>query len=234
MDVDKLVSFVVTTKNEEAYLASCLKSIRNQTYGNVEIIVVDSCSEDGTVEIAKKYADKVLVRDCIMPVGRNFGARLARGGFLVFLDADIVLTEDWLEKAFQKLDGETVAVCGDLFPEATKGLKNKLLYWFITFTKAVVYGLGIPNVGHGGTAVLVSKEAFEKVGGYTNKFACGEDFDFSLRLAELGKVKFERKVQGYFSLRSFKKFGYLNRLAYWGKNFYRYLIRHNPPVHYVR
>jgi len=55
-----LVSVIITTKNEEKNIENCLKSIKLQTYQNIEIIVVDNNSSDQTKELSQKYTDKVL------------------------------------------------------------------------------------------------------------------------------------------------------------------------------
>jgi len=229
---DKLVSFIITTKNEEAYLSRCLKAIRKQTYRNVEIIVVDSCSKDRTVEIARKYADNVIVRDCIIPIGRNIGAKNSSGKFLVFVDADIVLNENWLEIALSQLDDETIAICGDLFPDGN-GFKDKLLYCFLSVTKTIIFRIGIPNIGHSGTAVLVRRETFDKVNGYPTDVVSYEDIAFTSKIKKHGIVKFCRKLNGHFSLRFFKKYGYVNRLLYWCGNFLNYLLG-KPDMEYRR
>jgi len=93
-----LISVCITTKNEEDYIGFCLESILNQTYdGNKEIIVLDSNSCDKTVEIARKYADKVVVKESTIPQGRNLAVKQSEGNILCFLDADIVLSEDWFD-----------------------------------------------------------------------------------------------------------------------------------------
>ncbi|AEF97132.1 glycosyltransferase family 2 protein [Methanotorris igneus] len=61
MSLDNLVSVIIPTYNSEKTIGICLESIKNQTYKNIEIIVVDKFSNDNTVEIAKKYTDKVFV-----------------------------------------------------------------------------------------------------------------------------------------------------------------------------
>ena len=231
--MDPLVSFIVTTKNEEDYLGKCLKSIRNQTFRNIEVIVVDSFSEDKTVVIAKRYADKTIVEDCLMPTGRNIGAKCAKGDILAFVDADIVLQDDWLENALSELKDNVVAVTSDLFPDE-EGLKNMILYWYLTLSKSILFMVGIPNVGHSGTAALVRKDIFYKVNGYPNDIVACEDIAFTSRLKKYGKIKFSRKLQGHFSLRFFKKYGYVRRLAYWGKTFFRFLITGNSDVVYKR
>jgi glycosyltransferase involved in cell wall biosynthesis len=54
-----LVSVIIPTKNSAKTIEKCLKSVKDQTYKNIEIIVVDNFSTDGTYEIAKKYTEKV-------------------------------------------------------------------------------------------------------------------------------------------------------------------------------
>ncbi|MBE0511802.1 glycosyltransferase [Candidatus Bathyarchaeota archaeon] len=228
-----LVSFIVTTKNEEDYLEKCLKSIRNQTYKNIEVIVVDSFSDDKTVEIARKYADKAVVKDCLMPMGRNIGAKYTNGEILAFVDADIILQDNWLENALSELKDNVVAVTSDLFPD-DEGLKNKILYWYLTLSKSLLFMFGIPNVGHSGTAAIVRKDIFNKADGYPNDIVACEDIAFTSRLVKYGKIKFSRKIQGYFSLRFFKKYGYVRRLTYWGKTFFKFLITGSSDVVYER
>ncbi len=58
-----LISVIVLTKDSSQTLSSCLKSVRNQSYSNIELIVVDSQSADDTVNIAQKYAAKIVNTD---------------------------------------------------------------------------------------------------------------------------------------------------------------------------
>src|SRR5262249_45318925 len=94
-----LVSAILPAKDEEAYLADCLASIRRQTYPNLEILVVDDRSIDRTAEIARRFAaDDPRVRVLTiahLPAGwtgkthaLQQAAELARGEWLWFLDAD--------------------------------------------------------------------------------------------------------------------------------------------------
>jgi len=97
------ISVIVPTLNEENYLEDCLKSILRQTFprNEYEIIVSDGSSEDRTVEIANKYADRVVVsKKRGIWWGRNYGAKFARGRFLVFIDADTKIKEDYLETVY--------------------------------------------------------------------------------------------------------------------------------------
>ncbi len=91
-----LVSIVITTKNEEAVLGTLLKSIKDQTYPNIETILVDNYSTDDTVKIANKYNLAIYEFGPERSAQRNFGAKKSTGDFLFSLDADIAKTQKYL------------------------------------------------------------------------------------------------------------------------------------------
>ena len=82
-----MISIVIPAYNEERYLPILLDCIKKQTYKNHEIIVADANSTDSTRQIAKKYGCKV-VKGGMPGIGRNNGAKAAKGEMLLFLDAD--------------------------------------------------------------------------------------------------------------------------------------------------
>lgn len=85
------ISAIIPTLNEEKYLESCLKAIKNQTFRNFETIV-DAMSTDSTLNVAKKYTDKILVVERKgAGHGRNCGAAIAKGEILIFVDADTIV-----------------------------------------------------------------------------------------------------------------------------------------------
>jgi len=91
------ISVIIPAHNEESDLEKTLKSIKESDYKNYEIIVVcDNCS-DSTEEIAKKYAEKVYSVDFTnVSKTRNFGAKKAEAEFLVFNDADTIVSNNYL------------------------------------------------------------------------------------------------------------------------------------------
>ncbi len=93
MAKDKLVSIIVTTKNEERNIERFWKSVKNQSYKKIECITVDNNSRDRTKEIARKYS-KVFDKGPERSAQRNFGAKKSKGDYLIFLDADMELTKD--------------------------------------------------------------------------------------------------------------------------------------------
>ena len=94
-----MLSIIIPALNEEKYLPILLSQIKKQNFsgGKYEIIVADAGSKDKTVEIAKSYGCKV-VPGGLPPKARNEGAKKARGELFLFLDADVVLPENSLEK----------------------------------------------------------------------------------------------------------------------------------------
>jgi glycosyltransferase involved in cell wall biosynthesis len=98
---NELVSIVIPTKNSGIFLDNCLKSIRNQSYKNIEIIIVDGNSKDNTLPAAKKYKARVLQYDPGLPKGtfdapprRNYGMMKAKGKYVYFSDADYELSKN--------------------------------------------------------------------------------------------------------------------------------------------
>ena len=103
--IKDLVSVVTPVHNAEKYIETTLKSILNQTYKNLEVILVDDASKDSSREIIKKY-EKIdsRVRPILLDnnVGvanaRNEGIKNARGQYIAFLDSDDIWLEEKLEE----------------------------------------------------------------------------------------------------------------------------------------
>ena len=110
---DKQVSVLITTRNEERNIENCLRSIKNQNYpqDKIEIIVVDNKSTDRTKEIAKGYTEKVYNFGSERSAQRNFGVKQASGKYILYLDADMILSEDVVFKCVEKCkNSDTIAL----------------------------------------------------------------------------------------------------------------------------
>lgn len=92
---NELVSIIVPNYNGEEYIEKCLKKLLDQTYQNVEIVLVDDGSTDNSKEIIEKFEDKRIKKLYIEHNGvsnaRNIGIKNAKGKYLMFLDADDLL-----------------------------------------------------------------------------------------------------------------------------------------------
>lgn len=97
------VSVIIPIYNKEKYIEKCLESVLNQTYSNLEIIVVDDASTDSSLEIVKKISDErikiiALAENKGVSNARNEGIDLATGDYICFLDADDYWVLDKIEK----------------------------------------------------------------------------------------------------------------------------------------
>src|SRR6266702_7918120 len=95
------VSIVIPTLNEEKYLPRLLMSIREQTVPPAEVIVADADSIDKTKQIAKSFGC-IVTKGGYLPTGRNNGAKLATSELILFLDADVMLPADFLQKTVKE------------------------------------------------------------------------------------------------------------------------------------
>lgn len=106
LDENPLVSIVIPAYNYAEFLPEAIGSALGQTYGNVEVLVVDDGSTDATARILADFGDRIRVRrqrNSGLSAARNRGAALARGDYVVFLDADDRLHEEFVETCVKRL-----------------------------------------------------------------------------------------------------------------------------------
>jgi len=96
-----MLSIIIPTLNEEKFLPHLLISLKEQTFKDFEIIVADNNSTDATRSIALKSGAK-MVEGGLPARGRNNGAKVARGEWLLFLDADVILPPGFFRKSYRR------------------------------------------------------------------------------------------------------------------------------------
>ena len=183
-----LFSIVVPAYDEERYLPRCLDAIHRsiaQLGEDVEIIVVDNESHDGTVAVAREHGARVVTEtaknlSCI----RNRGAQAARGRYLVFVDADSYMSSAMLTEIRRVIDSGRYVGGGvlDVRPDR----------WSLgIFMHAVILGLAFLLFWRRLSVCLfyTTREAFEAVGGFNESLYAVEDIDFAHRLWRHGREK---------------------------------------------
>jgi glycosyltransferase involved in cell wall biosynthesis len=112
------ISVVIPTLNEEKFIGLCLESLVRQTVRPFEIIVVDAGSTDRTVEVARRYTDKVFQSPVAnIAYQRELGVSYARGEYILLADGDTVLPEDAIKLMLENFrDPSVVAVTVDIAP----------------------------------------------------------------------------------------------------------------------
>ena len=180
-DKQPLISVVITTKNEERNLPDCLAALDAQTIprDSFEIIVVDNASTDRTREIALAGADLFLEKGPERSAQRNFGIGSAHAPVVVYLDADMRLTENVLAECLAAF--EDPAVVGLYIPEEVVGSG----YWIKVrnFERSFYDATAIDGVRG------VRKELFKKLGGFDLSLCGPEDWDLNIRMKEQGELK---------------------------------------------
>lgn len=118
MQTSPLVSVIMPVYNVEKYIGEAIESVLNQTYQNFELIIIDDCTPDSSMEIARSYADPRIVL-CKNPVNlglaqaRNTGIRASKGDYIAMLDSDDISTPDRLAKQVAYLESHpAIGICG--------------------------------------------------------------------------------------------------------------------------
>ncbi len=174
-----LVSVIVPTKNSSEFLDACLESIKDQTYKNIELIVVDNNSTDNTKEIARKYTDKVFNHGPERSVQRNFGAKESTGVYVLFIDSDMELAKEVVEECVKK--EQATGTMGVVIPEESFGIG----FWAQCKKLERSFYVGVEWME---AARFFSRKSFEQVSGYNEQMISGEDWDLSQRVEEIGKI----------------------------------------------
>ena len=178
-----LVSVIITTLNSGITLGKLLTSIKEQSYPQVEIIVIDNNSTDETCKVSKRFTGKVFTKGPERSAQRNFGAKKATGKYLFFLDSDMVLTRNVISDSVRKLesgDGTKMVI----IPEQSFGRG----FWSKTkaFEREINQGENYFEA-----ARFFPRKIFLDAGGYDENLTGPEDWDLPQRLAkkyQLGRI----------------------------------------------
>ncbi len=200
------LSVIIPTLNEEHYLPRLLESLKKQTYTDFEIIVSDGNSHDQTASIARTYDCRVISQSQRSPAAqRNAGAHAARGTLLLFLDADTILPDTFIEKAMTEYFRKHLDVASFLYildsPKPIYRLATAYTFIFVTLISHF-YPITI------GAGMMTTRSWFKKSGGFDELLFLGEDNDFVRKIVrQKGKYGFIRSTRMKVSARRYEKDG---------------------------
>jgi poly-beta-1,6-N-acetyl-D-glucosamine synthase len=180
-----LLSIIIPVRNEGKNIQSLLTDIRNQTYKNFEVIVVNDSSTDNTRECVHVFvhADSRFRLVESLEHGKKkaltLGVQESHGEIVVTTDADCRVHNDWLKGLASYFQQEnTKMVFGGVRIQSTKFFSELQAHEFVSLigTAASTLALGFPTMCNGAN-LAYRKSAFEETGGYTNNFhiASGDD-----------------------------------------------------------
>ena len=179
-----LVSVITIVYNGENFIESAIRSVLNQTYPNIEYIIMDGGSTDNTLNIINKYKDNIAVivseKDRGISDAFNKGIRKASGEFIGILNADDRYEADTVEKIVAVSEKADI-IYGDL----RLWNNNKVDFILKGSHDSLDYEMKLNH-----PTVFVRSNCYSKFGTFDEAYKCGMDYDMMLRL----KVKGSRFV----------------------------------------
>jgi len=219
-----LVSIIVPVYNAEKYLRECIESAISQTWNNKEIIIIDDCSSDNSLEIAMSYESQSIRvyrndKNSGQCAASNVGILKSRGQFIKFLDADDILDKNFINECFGETINNTIMYFSGCSHFKTPFfLKNTIPYPFHDWDtmQPIDFLLNpISNMRQGGRW-LIPKRIIDEGGLWNESLNLINDYEYFTRLCLVAKkVKFipeavlyyrhtENSLSGSRSERSFR------------------------------
>jgi glycosyltransferase involved in cell wall biosynthesis len=235
------LAFVIPAFNEQVLIADCLHSVQAEIAragrgAEVEVIVVDNASSDGTGDIARSFAGVRVIDEPQKGIvhARDAGFHATDAELVANIDADTIVPPGWLDTVFDEFAGdpELVALSGPYFYHDLSRPKQLVVAGFYVLTWLVYllnrFVLRVGSVVQGGNFVF-RRTAWERAGGYDRSIAFfGEDTDVAVRLSRVGKVKWTFKLRMLTSGRRMESEGLLRTGGRYVLNFLSVTFRGRP------
>jgi glycosyltransferase involved in cell wall biosynthesis len=219
MDTTK-ISIIIPTRNEAQYIGKTLAQFEPYLRDfNLEIIVSDAHSTDGTEAIVRDYIARFGTSRLrfVQPsgrqniaIGRNAGAAAASGDILFHTDADVEIPEKarFFTKVLQKFEQpKTVAATMPIRVYPSESIwSDRLYHAFMNGIIRLSFTAGVYLAK--GECQLVRRTVFEKIGGYNEHIVAGEDCNLFYRLSKEGHIAYLYRLCVHHSPRRFRRYGY--------------------------
>jgi glycosyltransferase involved in cell wall biosynthesis len=184
---EPLVSILIPTYNHAQFLKDAINSVLEQTYKNVEIIVINNYSEDNTIEVVNIFQNKRIhlinfKNNGVIAASRNIGLKNANGDFIAFLDSDDIWKPSKLEKQLKIFyDRPEVLLIGTNLETFPKGRKNALK---LGSDYQVSYKNLLKNNCFINSSVLIRKQVVSEIGflDEDERLRTVEDYDYWLKI----------------------------------------------------
>ncbi len=223
-----MISIVIPTYNSEKFMPHLLESIFKNGIEDMEVILVDDCSTDSTIELAKKYPLKIiqLEKNVGPSRARNRGVKEARGDIIFFLDADVIVMNGTIREVKDYFEQNPSAQCviGICATEPlNKGFVPRYMalfeYIHLIGTRDNKVSVFAPRCG------AIKKSFFENIGGYNEAYkgADVEDFELARRINKTDSIILNRNMIVKHQFSDFKQSvrNYFKRAVMWVHLFFR-------------
>ena len=173
-----LITIITTVLNGEKYLEESIQSLHNQNYSNIEHIVIDAGSKDNSLNIIKKYDDKIdywcQKKDKGIYDGFNLGMKLAKGDYIGFLNSDDIYTNNAFDHLLKYIKN---------YPDKDFIFGSVKKHWGVLHgykPKKISYSWGFYS-SHS-TGFFIKLQSAKKVGLYNLKYKYSSDYDYFYRM----------------------------------------------------
>lgn len=200
----ELISVIVTSYNHVGYVGLRMESLLNQTYPNLEIIFVDDCSTDNTLEVLAKYKIHSHIKIVALEKNKgyanasNLGVSLSSGKYIMFAELDDFNAPTHIELLYKAMaQNEQIGVCycrshlvdstGRVFDEDFNHRPRSFKEFCSKDTlipqrmaeRFILFSCIIPNM----SAALIRRKYFDQAGGFSSKYKLCADWDFWCRIS---------------------------------------------------
>lgn len=185
MNNKALISVVMSVYNSEQFLKEAIESILNQTYKNVEFIIINDGSEDNSSEIIKSYMkndDRIKLIDREnrgLAYSLNEGIKLAKGEYIARMDADDISVLDRFEKQIKAMNERDLDVCGGYIEEFYENGKTRIKKYPLYDNEIKFSLISLSPFAH--PSVMIKKSVFDKV--IYNILEASQDYDLWTQMA---------------------------------------------------
>lgn len=214
-----LVSVIVASYNHANYLDRRMQSLLNQSYSNLEILVIDDCSPDNSVEVLRNYAGDPRVKLITRQENggwvavSNQGVELANGEYVLFANCDDFCEPNMIERlveGIEQTDDVGISFCksilvnekdliiGEDFAARETAFKSRCktntILSPVEMSRFLLHSCVIPNL----SAALIKRDCFRKIGGFSLLYKANSDWDLFFRVARAYRFAFVSEPLNYF------------------------------------
>ena len=193
--MDDKISIVIPTHDRDNLLKKAIQSVLNQTYKNIEIIVIDDASECDNKSVVENFDMSIIYYKFKTNQGgnicRNKGAKLATGGYIAYLDDDDTWHKDKLEKQLRLMQeknldlsytGKNIITLNPFFEE----LHRKYSFGKPSYTNNLKKSIMSKNFIGTTSSIMIKKEKFDEVSGFDIRMPALQDYEFYIRFINKG------------------------------------------------
>lgn len=183
------VTIITIVYNGREHIEQTIQSVLDQSYGNIEYIIVDGGSTDGTLDIIRKYNNRIAYwisePDRGISDAFNKGIAVSTGQIVGLVNSDDWMSQDQVEQGARALWSSSADfVFGDLVMHDSHGALKHVLHGDPLYEKRIASKM--PELNH--PTVLVKRSTYERIGTFSTEFRYAMDYEWMLRLYKSGGV----------------------------------------------